>query len=95
MFNHYLLLLLDSSYFKILLLALVVIIFNLLSIAVTTLLERKAMSSIQRRRGPNIVGFFGLLQPLADGLKLLLKEILYQVILIIYIFILLQFYIIL
>ena len=75
MFNHYLLLLLDSSYFKILLLALVVIIFNLLSIAVTTLLERKAMSSIQRRRGPNIVGFFGLLQPLADGLKLLLKEI--------------------
>ncbi len=75
MLNNYLYLLLDSSYLKILLLALVVIIFNLLSIAITTLLERKAMSSIQRRRGPNVVGFFGLLQPIADGLKLLLKEI--------------------
>lgn len=54
---------------------LITIIFLLISIAVTTLLERKLLSSIQRRRGPNITGIFGLLQPIADGLKLLLKEV--------------------
>lgn len=53
------------------------IIFILLTIAFFTLLERKVMSSIQRRRGPNRVGFFGVLQPFADGLKLLLKELIY------------------
>lgn len=46
----------------------------LLSTALLTLLERKIMASIQRRRGPNVIGFFGLLQPFADGLKLALKE---------------------
>jgi NADH-quinone oxidoreductase subunit H len=46
----------------------------LISVAYLTLAERKIMGSIQNRKGPNFVGFIGLLQPLADGLKLLLKE---------------------
>ncbi len=46
----------------------------LIGVAYFTLFERKVIASMQRRRGPNVVGFFGLLQPLADGLKLLLKE---------------------
>lgn len=49
-------------------------VFVLLSTALLTLLERKVMASVQRRRGPNVVGIFGLLQPFADGLKLALKE---------------------
>jgi NADH-quinone oxidoreductase subunit H len=46
----------------------------LVSIAYLTLAERKVMGAMQQRFGPNSVGFFGLLQPAADGLKLLLKE---------------------
>ena len=46
----------------------------LIAVAYLTLLERKVMASMQQRRGPNVVGLFGLLQPLADGLKLLIKE---------------------
>jgi NADH-quinone oxidoreductase subunit H len=46
----------------------------LIAVAYLTLAERKIMGSMQQRKGPNVVGFLGLLQPLADGLKLLLKE---------------------
>lgn len=47
----------------------------LLSIAVITLIERRALGSIQRRRGPNEHGTLGMFQPIADGLKLVLKEL--------------------
>jgi NADH-quinone oxidoreductase subunit H len=53
---------------------LVIIIPLLISVAYFTLAERKIMGSIQRRKGPNVVGYLGLLQPLADGLKLFVKE---------------------
>lgn len=46
----------------------------LIAVAYLTLAERKIMASMQQRKGPNVVGVFGLLQPLADGLKLLIKE---------------------
>jgi len=47
----------------------------LLSVAYFTHIERKVMGTIQRRQGPNVVGVYGLLQPLTDGFKLLIKEI--------------------
>jgi NADH-quinone oxidoreductase subunit H len=46
----------------------------LLIVAYLTLVERKVIGSSQRRLGPNTIGFFGLTQPLADGLKLFCKE---------------------
>lgn len=46
----------------------------LLAVAYFTVSERKIMGAIQRRRGPNVIGFIGLLQALADGLKLFVKE---------------------
>ena len=46
----------------------------LISVAFFTVAERKIMGAIQRRRGPNVIGFIGLLQALADGLKLFVKE---------------------
>ena len=44
------------------------------SVALFTLAERKVIATVQRRRGPNVVGTWGLLQPFADGLKLVIKE---------------------
>lgn len=46
----------------------------LICVAYLTLVERKVIGAMQLRQGPTVVGFGGLLQPLADGLKLLLKE---------------------
>ena len=45
-----------------------------ITVAFYTLAERKIIASIQRRTGPNVVGFWGALQPFADGLKAILKE---------------------
>ena len=53
---------------------LLVIVPALLSVAFVTVAERKTMASMQRRLGPNVVGYYGLLQAFADALKLLLKE---------------------
>ena len=60
----------------------IIILLKILSITIPMLLavayfivaERKIMGAIQRRRGPNVIGFIGLLQALADGLKLFVKE---------------------
>ncbi|EXX74598.1 hypothetical protein RirG_049580 [Rhizophagus irregularis DAOM 197198w] len=46
----------------------------LLVVAYVTVAERKTMASMQRRLGPNAVGYYGLLQAFADALKLILKE---------------------
>ena len=53
---------------------LLLIVPALLSVAFVTIAERKTMASMQRRLGPNAVGYYGLLQAFADALKLLLKE---------------------
>ncbi len=53
---------------------LIVIIPLLISVAYFTLVERKVLAAFQRRKGPNVIGVYGLLQPLADGFKLLIKE---------------------
>lgn len=55
---------------------LLIVVPVLISVAYFTLVERKILGTIQRRRGPNVIGFFGLLQPLSDGFKLLVKEVL-------------------
>jgi len=46
----------------------------LLSVALMTIIERKQLAAHQRRVGPNTVGYYGILQPFSDALKLILKE---------------------
>lgn len=57
-----------------LLIILIILIPALLSVAFMTIIERKELAAMQRRVGPNSVGIFGILQPFADALKLILKE---------------------
>ena len=53
---------------------LVILLPVLLSVAFMTIIERKQLAAHQRRVGPNYVGYFGILQPFSDALKLIFKE---------------------
>jgi NADH-ubiquinone oxidoreductase chain 1 len=54
---------------------LAVIVPVLLAVAFTTIIERKVLAATQRRVGPNTVGYYGILQPFSDALKLIIKEV--------------------
>ena len=66
--------LLNASTFFFAIIYAVTIILIIVAVAFFTVFERKVLAAVQRRRGPNVVGLWGLLQALADGLKLLMKE---------------------
>lgn len=61
-------------YIVVLIKILIIVVPLLISVAYFTLAERKVLGAIHRRMGPNVVGTYGLLQPLADGFKLFVKE---------------------
>jgi NADH-ubiquinone oxidoreductase chain 1 len=62
------------SYITSILEVIIITVPALLIVAYVTVAERKTMASMQRRLGPNLIGYYGLLQAFADALKLLLKE---------------------
>ena len=61
-------------FLEILLSYLALVVPLLVAVAFFTLYERHILGAVMRRQGPNVVGFYGLFQALADGLKLFIKE---------------------